>query len=559
MYKKITFNLSVLFVIFASVMMFTQTVSSEIQEAADQKNYTETLSTLESILAIKNDLQNSLNTLKGDLKSAVSDTEKQRLQQQVSALEERLLSVNANFDEIATNVDASVMRDPIEKKFDLEEEIVSLIKPTLEEMNHMTEDVRKKSELRKKLEEYATKLMYIKDAIQHLDAVAGQADENKALQQALQTKLEYWKQQQAFYENQQQSTELQLKKLTAAEVSFTESTQNYLKAFFQKRGFYLFQALVVILTILFVSRFSRFLMLRYIPGFKRQPRQFRTRLLDLLHHVVTVLLLIIGPMVVFYLAEDWVLFSLSILLLIGVLWTLRTAIPQYWSQIQLFLNVGSVREGERIYLENLPWRVKAINIYTILENPIAGIQQRISIRELVDMKSRPYQSDEPWFPCKKGDWVILADNVRGKVIGISHEMVKLSLRGGAQKTYLTSEFLALSPLNLSVNFRVKETIGISYKLQAESTHAILETLQTYLEKRLDEEGYTDDLLNLRVEFQQANESSLDIVVIADFKGHLGDVYNRIKRAIQRWCVDACTENNWEIPFPQMTLHHDENV
>ena len=54
-------------------------------------------------------------------------------------------------------------------------------------------------------------------------------------------------------------------------------------------------------------------------------------------------------------------------------------------------------------------------------------------------------------------------------------------------------------------------------------------------------------------FAQANSSSLDLVIIADFKGELGDLYNRLRRSIQRWCVDACTENGWEIPFPQMTL------
>jgi len=61
------------------------------------------------------------------------------------------------------------------------------------------------------------------------------------------------------------------------------------------------------------------------------------------------------------------------------------------------------------------------------------------------------------------------------------------------------------------------------------------------------------LLNLRVEFALANSSSLDITVIADFSGELADLYNRLRRAIQRWCVDACSENGWEIPFPQMTL------
>ena len=73
-------------------------------------------------------------------------------------------------------------------------------------------------------------------------------------------------------------------------------------------------------------------------------------------------------------------------------------------------------------------------------------------------------------------------------------------------------------------------------------------------RRIQEEGYADDLLNLRVEFEYANTSSLDLVVIADFKGRMGDLYNRLRRAIQRWCVDACTDNNWEIPFTQITLH-----
>jgi hypothetical protein len=92
----------------------------------------------------------------------------------------------------------------------------------------------------------------------------------------------------------------------------------------------------------------------------------------------------------------------------------------------------------------------------------------VPINELVDMKSRPCRHEEPWFPCKKGDWVILSDGVRGKVIGISPELVQLVERGGAQLTYQTGDFLAKSPRNLATNFRVKEIIGVSYKLQADS-------------------------------------------------------------------------------------------
>jgi len=262
-------------------------------------------------------------------------------------------------------------------------------------------------------------------------------------------------------------------------------------------------------------------------------------------------------MVVFYVVEDWVLFSLGILLLLGIGLTLRQALPRYWQQIQLFLNIGSVREGERITLDGLPWLVRQINFYSLLENPVAQLSQRVRIVDLVEQKSRPVKKDEPWFPCVRGDWVLLSDGMRGKVTGISQEMVELIERGGAHRTYPTAGFLGLSPRNLTTNFRVKETIGITYSLQKESVTTIPDILKAHVEKRIDDEGYADKLLNLRVEFECANTSSLDIVVIADFDGSVADLYNRLRRAIQRWCVEACTENGWEIPFTQLTLHQAE--
>jgi hypothetical protein len=263
--------------------------------------------------------------------------------------------------------------------------------------------------------------------------------------------------------------------------------------------------------------------------------------------------------VVFYVVEDWVLFSLGILLLLGIGLTLRHALPRYWQQVQLFLNVGTVREGERIDFDGLPWRVRQINIFSMLENPVAELNQRVRIDDLVDLKSRPAKREEPWFPCKRDDWVLLSDGMRGKVTGISPELVQLVERGGAHRTYQTADFLGLSPLNLSTNFRLKETIGITYNLLQESVTSIPDILKSHIEKRAAEEGYAEQLLNLRVEFERANTSSLDIVVIADFDGVLADLYNRLRRAIQRWCVEACNEYHWEIPFTQLTLHQAESA
>jgi hypothetical protein len=515
----------------------------------------EKLEALQAILKIKENLQESIQNQRKLLKNAVTEAEQAGLQEKITDLEKEMLNADLSFEEIATDTDLSAIKEQPEDVFSLEREIVSLIKPTLQEMNNLTKDVRKKSELREQIAKNNDKQQFIKDAIAHLSELLTHTGDDKELHAALQKKVEFWEKEYALTDSQLTSATQQLKKLVEAEVPLTESTQTYFKAFFQQRGLYISQALLAMTIIFIFSHLIRTLLKKAVPKFNGRARSFRVRLLDLLHRLITFIIIIICPVVVFYLAEDWVLFSFSLLILIGILWTLRTAIPEYWKQIELFLNVGAVREGERIFLDGMPWRVESINIYSILENPLAGIRQRIPIKDLIDLKSRPCNSDEPWFPCAKGDWVILSDGVRGKVIGISCEFIKLVQRGGAHKTYLTGEFLALAPLNLSVNFRIKETIGISYDLQAISTGKILEILHKTIERRIEEEGYSKDLLNLRVEFAYANTSSLDLVVMADFKGHLGDLYNRLRRAIQRWCVDACTENQWEIPFTQVTVHN----
>ena len=127
-------------------------------------------------------------------------------------------------------------------------------------------------------------------------------------------------------------------------------------------------------------------------------------------------------------------------------------------------------------------------------------------------------------------------------------------RGGKRYLFQTADFLAQNPVNLSRNFRLRVVFGISYDLQAQATTTIPDLLKTFIEGRLDDEGYLNNCLNLLVEFKEAGASSLDLLVIADFKGELADIYSRLERSIQRWCVDAATLYNWEIPFPQLTFH-----
>ena len=512
-----------------------------------------TLETLDSLILLQIQLKQDIADLTLKLETAATASDKRDIQAQLDKLEADLLATTRNLKEIAAGTDIASLRETVEKKFSLQEELYSLLRPALEEMKDMTSHVRQKSELKEKIADYQEKLPVAERAVANLAGLLEEAG-NEALRLYLQGLLADWKKQLTFIQSEMQSARFQLNKLEQSEASLAEASQSYLKSFFQKRGLYLTIALLVLVGIMLVSRLVYRVMVRLIPGYRAEHRSFRLRLLDLLHRIITALLLVLGPMVVFYIAEDWVLFSLGILLLLGIALTLRTALPRYWKQMQLFLNVGSVREGERIDLDGLPWLVRRINFYSELENPAAEIRQRVPIDDLVELKSRPFKRDDPWFPCLRGDWVLLSDGMRGKVTGISQELVQLVARGGAHRTYQTADFLSLSPLNLSRNFRLKETIGISYELQRESVSTIPGLLKAHVEKRVADEGYADRLLNLRVEFERANTSSLDLVVIADFDGTLGDLYNRMRRSMQRWCVEACNEYGWEIPFTQLTLH-----
>ncbi len=547
------FAFSVLLAWFCPGLTVTTVAAENNGENLQPEVAPSTIETLVSFVKLRQDLLEDIKILNRQLQSTRSDAEKADLMSRLEKLETDLKTTNRNFENIAAGVDITTLRGEVKEDFNLQKEVLALIRPAIDEMKEMTARVRQKSALKEKIAYYQEQLPVITQALSNIEKLK-QAGDNKALILTLKQTEAQWSKQQAFIQSELQAAQLQLDKLNAAETSIAEASQNYLKSFFQKRGLYLTIALLVVFAIILLSRLSVKAMHRYIPGFRAKHRSFRVRLIELLHRILTVLLAILGPMLVFYVAEDWVLFSLGILLLFGIAWALRQTLPRYWSQIQLFLNIGSVREGERIFMEGLPWQVEQINVYSTLTNPVAGISQRVPIDELVDLKSRPFQTSEPWFPCSQGDWVILNSGIRGKVTGISHEMVQMVERGGARLTYRMADFLAASPRNLAANFRIKEIIGISYNLQKESTRSIPETLQNYLFQRLHQEGYGEQLLNLRVEFAAANTSSLDIAVMADFRGEVGDLYNRLRRAIQRCCVDACSEYGWEIPFPQLTLH-----
>ena len=530
----------------------TQPLNQEqIEEQVDKADAS--LKMLQSIIGLKKNLNQRITEKNQLLKKSSSDAEKELLNSELSKLDKQLNDSAVDFERIATGIDMGLFDEKKAEAFDWKDELLGLIKPGIKEIKRLTVRARYKTKLKDELSYYQDLLPVANQASQNIVQLISQT-KNKDLKKDLKKILPEWKSVEKQILNKVEIAGMRLAEIEGEEKSIIETSQISIKNFFRTRGLFLFIALISCLGVIFLLRLSARIMTRFIPGYTSKYRPFHIRMLSLISRVTAVVMVFFVLIFVFYVVEDWVLLSLTIIFIMGIGWAAKHTLPQFWHQSRLMLNIGSVREGERIIYHGVPWLVKNINVFSELENPSLEVKLRLPIEELLGKISRPFNKKEPWFPCKRNDWVLLADGTRGVVTSLSHEMVELVQRGGSQKIYQTSDFLGPTPLNISLNFRLKITFGISYNLQKESTGSVLEILESHISEQIEKEGYKKSLLNLRVEFQEAGASSLDIVVIADFKGDLAPLYRRLYRAIQRWCVDACTLNNWEIPFPQLTIH-----
>lgn len=262
-------------------------------------------------------------------------------------------------------------------------------------------------------------------------------------------------------------------------------------------------------------------------------------------------------MSVLYVRGDWVLLGIMLILLIGAGWALQKSLPGYLTETRLMLNLGAVREGERLIFEGLPWRVEALNFYATLVNPLLqGGILRIPVRRLVDHYSRTFDSGEPWFPTRVGDYVMLDDNTFGQVLVQSPESVQLQVFG-AVKTYCVADYLTRNPRDLTLQgFTVAVTFGgFDHTHQGDATREIQAKLEHTFRDGLARSMAAAHLTSFRLEFKEAGASSLDFLAIAAFAGAAAaDGYFALQRLLQRIAVDTGNEHGLVIPFNQITVH-----
>ncbi|MFZ1537764.1 MAG: hypothetical protein WAT23_10335 [Chromatiaceae bacterium] len=261
-----------------------------------------TVDTLSSFVDLRNAMLKDIKDVNEKIGASHSDAEKENLKLQVNKLESDLHAVTQNFENISAGTDITILRETASEEFNFQKELFALLKPALDEIKEMTSHVRQKSDLKDKIANYEESLPVIEQAIANVERLLSISDD-KAVTQALKVTLDKWQRQKTFMQNEAQAAQLQLQELISTEVSLTQASQSYLKTFFQQRGLFLTIALAVVIGFLLLSHWTHLAMLRFVPGFKKLHRSFRIRLTELIHRIVTFFLVIIGPMVVFYVAE----------------------------------------------------------------------------------------------------------------------------------------------------------------------------------------------------------------------------------------------------------------
>ncbi len=528
----------------------SQTTEDEPTEAIDKSRRHLLLLTKKSLV-----LQREIEDLYKNSPANIPSEKTQQLQEQLNKLD---LDFESRITQIAIE-DPSVKKN---KKLDLIEEIQELTKPLLKAIRDLTEKPRMIEEFNSNIEELDTKLEQYQEASTNIAVLVEdlknkpppKTEEEKKFQDRI-------KHLQDKYDPELVLLNLiearaNLEELLSEDESVVESATKTIKEFLRTRGRNLLVTILTFASLWWVlSRLRRWILTR---KFLTNRKSSIGKLFSAAYNFVVLIFCLLVGLACLYFFNDWLLITLIIMGLFLVVWTSRQWIPKFLQEIKLIVDLGTVREGERMIWKGVPWLVEEIRLHATLVNEnLEGGVLRLPLHNLVDEHSRPVVENEPWFPTKPHDWVLLSDDVYGRVEHQTMEQVVINLKeGGALKYYATADFLAQNPVNISNGFEYAIEFGLDYEIQSRICDEIPVLFTTEIKRHLQMhfEGDDPNFYSLEVLLDSAGESSLNLVVEIYVHGRCAHLYEECRREIVTALVRICNEHNLGIPFNQLTVH-----
>lgn len=506
------------------------------------------------ILEARDQLDAELRSLQDELESDAGRGRREEIEEEIRALARERDELMRGFAELSSGVDPeSFEAGPTADEIDLGTEIRDLLSPLVNELKRATSRPREIDRLRTEIARLEERLDRVGDALERVRRLAS-AVEAPTVQSALAAEERDWSRLETSLTTDLQIARRKLDQRLSESQSLADAVENVFQLFFKSRGRNLVLALLATVVFLVaIRRLRKFLARRDIVA--QRAESFQGRVLGLAYSIFSVVGAVLVFVVALYLFGDWVLLILVLLLILGIIWTSKQAIPRFWSQAMLMLDMGPVRKGERVSWDGLRWKVESISFYSILTNPdLVGGLIRLPIDDLAELRSRPFRQDERFFPTRPGDVVLLPDDRPARVEFQSVDAVRLRVPGGNKMIVPSRHFSSQSVETISDGYRVAIRFGLDYGDQARITTTMRSHLQRRVEEHFRESRWRDSVENVSVEFEEAGASSLNYFVRVDFDGASAIEYAVQKRELARVCVDVCNEQGWTIPFTQLTLH-----
>lgn len=537
--------------LFISVFCCSISFAQEVQVAKDPNPRLKQMNELQSVIDSKLRLREKL---RASVKTAAVD-ELVSLESELDKINNQILSNRKSFEQLAVGSTAGTdLFAEQSATFDWRQEVALIMLPFIENLKLLTEKPRKTQNLKSLINLNQQRSQAAEEAIASIKRSIDAATE-ESTRLSLNTLLTDWQERLDESQLNINLASVQLNNLQDNDLPWWKSFGNAVTDFIKGRGLTLLLAILGAGLVWLALKLLTSVFTKRTKG--EDVKTYRTRQRFILYAVktLTFALMLVVVITVFYIRGDILLMGMSFFIAAGILLGLRNIIPKFISELRLLLNIGSIREGERVMYNGLPWRVVSLNVDTILKNPeITGVI-RLPLQSIEGLASRPAGS-EPWFPASKGDFIFFTSNRIMQVTAITPEHVAMRSLGGTTMSVPSSDFYNTQFENLTQGetFTVSGTFGVGYSHQSAGVVEIPNTLKDSVTRALEGTELANSVDCVAVELEEAGASSLNYWVGVTMKSDAAKSYNKIARLIQQVCVETCTQKNWDIPFPQLTLH-----
>ncbi len=501
-------------------------------------------------------IEQTLQEKKANKDSAPTEEAKAEIDVEITGLGERLKVLGNNYNTALTGLDTAGFFEKEVEVLSLQEELSDILSPTIRSFKDLTGTTRRIAKLTDEIMYYETRIAQIKDGIERMSMVHDDI-RNPEAQKRADALLDYWQQQEKEFTTNLNTAQ---QHLLDEEQILKEKPSGFI-TFAQVQGKNVLLAMLAFFGIILAFHLLHRLVQKYSPLHRTDKHVFWANLIDLLFRVFAVVIGIMAVIYIFFVVNDWILLGIILLFALAVIWSTKNSIGDYVKQVQLLLNLGAVRQNERLIYKGVPYKVEKIGQFCYLTNPeLSGGRIRLPIKDLIGLRSRNYDENEVWFPTSIGDWIKIGGAVR-QIKDQSPEMVLIVNSAGSPEPMQTSAFLNQKITNLSKSkFWCGASFLISNKYRDILEEKIIPLFKARIQKDMNAKGYGEFLIGEPyVALWDLKDGGMEIYSEIGAQPELARRFPVMQATLKYSMSAVAQEQGWEDPVSAVEVRQASDV